>query len=137
MNGQRVTNAVSAIHRSIGLSYSDSHISDSCDFSFENVSNSDSNSTAFNTLNYSDDFSGIEESKERATLSFNIMGSLLQELGLSESIDKAVSPCQIITYLGIQFNSVKLEMSINDAKCKELKLNFSQLLANYCGSQGL
>ena len=26
-----------------------------------------------------------------------------------------------MTYLGIQFNTVKLEMSINDSKCRELK----------------
>ena len=48
------------------------------------------------------------------------MGSLLSELGLSESPDKSVSPCQILTYLGVEFDSVKLEMRINSTKCHEL-----------------
>ena len=49
------------------------------------------------------------------------MESLLQDLGLSESIDKAVAPCQILTYLGIEFDSVKLEMRVDKIKCNELK----------------
>ena len=64
---------------------------------------------------------GVQENFSTAMLAFDVMGTLLEELGLSESVDKAVSPFQEMTYLGIQFNSIKLEMSINDSKCWELK----------------
>ena len=122
MNGQRVTNAVATIHRSLGYLNSCSHRSNGCDNLCAHICNSsDSVPEAFNTLNYSDDMAGVQASFSRASLSFEMMGTLLEELGLSESLDKAVAPCQIITYLGIQFNSNKLEMSVNDEKCTELK----------------
>ena len=78
------------------------------------------------TLNYSDDFASVEGTLDRATLSFNTMGSLLSELGLSESLDKAVSPCQVLTYLGIEFDTRKLEMRVNDSKCQELKFELQK-----------
>ena len=49
------------------------------------------------------------------------MGSLLTELGLTESTDKAVSPCQRLTYLGIEFDTCSMEMRINESKCTELQ----------------
>ena len=52
----------------------------------------------FNTLNYSDDFSDIEPTLERATLSFSSMGWLLEELVLSEAQDKAIAPCLVLTF---------------------------------------
>ena len=125
MNGHRVTNAVATIHRSLGFSDFCIHRSHGCDdicpHKLSDCNSSNFNSEPFNTLNYSDDMAGSEASLSRASLSFLMMGTLLEELGLSESIDKAVQPCQIMTYLGIQFNSIKLEMSINQEKCSELK----------------
>ena len=99
MNGQRVTNAVATIHRSLGYLNSCSHRSNGCDNLCAHICNSsDSVPEAFNTLNYSDDMAGVQASYSRASLSFEMMGTLLEELGLSESLDKAVSPCQIMTY---------------------------------------
>ena len=63
----------------------------------------------------------MEGTLERAKLSFDTMGSLLVELGLSEATDKAVPPCQVLTYLGIEFDTVKMEMRVNESKCQELK----------------
>ena len=83
-------------------------------------------SAPFNTLNYSDDFANVEATLERASLSFDTLGSLLTELGLTESVDKAVRPCQILTYLGVQFDSNKLEMSINESKCCEIKFELQK-----------
>jgi len=64
MNGQRVKNAVSCIHRALGFTHycSDTNCTSSL---------SDSLSLSpFNTLKYSDDFAGVEETFDRATLSF-------------------------------------------------------------------
>ena len=49
-------------------------------------------------------------------------------LGLSESVDKAVSPTQTMTYLGIEFDSVKMELRVSADKCAELKLDLSSWL---------
>ena len=97
MCGQRVTSAVSSIHRSLGLADYCTHKANGCDSNCSHSTLTDSNFSPFNTLNYSDDFGGVEGTLERATLSFNMMGSLLIELGLSESTDKAVPPCQVLT----------------------------------------
>ena len=130
MNGQRVTNAVSTIHRSLGLSNYCNHKSKGCDPNCTHLTDStltdSSNCDPFNTLNYSDDFAGVQGSLERATLSFNTMGTLLSELGLTEAIDKAVSPCQVLTYLGIEFDTIALEMRINDDKCQELRFELEK-----------
>ena len=106
MNGQRVTSAISAIHRSLGYSYIDADSPNSVsllnsDTSHASLLSDSSNSSPFNTLNYSDDTAGVEATLERATLSFNLMGSLLEDLGFAESKDKAVPPTQCLTYIDI------------------------------------
>ena len=120
MNGQRVTNAVSTIHRSLGLAKSCFHTADNCLPSCGHKTDDQVQLVPFNTLNYSDDFAGVEQSFDRALLSFQVMGSLLKVLGLSESENKAESPQTVMTYLGIEFDSVKLEMRVNESKCAEL-----------------
>ena len=113
MNGQRVSNLISAVHRSIGCNDSLLRI-------FTSLDSSSCSLIEFNTLNYSDDFCGAEADPERAAASFDAMGRLLTELGFSESLDKAVSPRQVITFLGIEFCSVSQEMRVNAEKCEEL-----------------
>ena len=120
LNGQRVTNAVSFIHKSLGLFSNCIHKPGGCEENCLHYSLYNSQLLPFNTLNYSDDFADVAPSLERSTLSFNLMGSLLQVLGLAESLDKAVSPTQVLTYLGVEFDTVKLEMRINSEKCQEL-----------------
>ena len=130
MNGQRVTNAVSVIHRSLGLSqnipqnmakvetcFTKTDSSAAKTDSTANISSDSVYPEVFNTLNYSDDFSGVQATLERATSSFELLGTLLCELGLSESTEKAVPPCHVLTFLGIQFDTLLLEMRIDPAKC--------------------
>ena len=100
LNGQRVSNMVSQIHRDRSLLQND---------------------LPFNILNYSDDYAGAEGSFETATLSFSALSTLLTELGLAESVDKAVSPTTSMIYLGVEFDSIKMEMRIGSEKCAELK----------------
>ena len=111
LNGQRVSDAVALIHRSIGLNSSliSSFTERICD-----------DSSPFYILNYSDDFGGCESDRERAFASFEIFGNLLKFLGISESEDKSEKPCQIMTYLGLEFDSLKMELRVNSEKCNEL-----------------
>ena len=99
--GQRVTDAVRWIHQRLGL---------------ETVSQE-----MFNSLNYSDDIGGVEESLERATESADMLAKLLTELGLKESTDKYHPPSTCMPYLGVLFDSVKLEMRVPQEKLDEVK----------------
>ena len=101
MNGQRVSNAVSAIHRTLGLQLSCAHTPVGCQSDCPHLADQASCTELFNTLNYSDDFAGAEVLFTRSNLSFNTMGTLLDVLHLTESIPKAISPCQVMIYLGI------------------------------------
>ena len=115
MSGQRVSSAVSAIHRSLGTNTDQLSSVISSDFPPE------VQLQPFNTFNYSDDFGGCEQSEERALLSFNAMGELLKLLGLTESEEKAVPPSQVMTYLGLEFDSKTMELRVNSEKCNELR----------------
>ena len=117
LNGQQVTNLVTEIHRNLGRNSGCVHTSDSLKLL---CPNSDSNcfSSPFNVLN--DDLAGTEKEYGRAVQSFNILGDLLDSLGLAESKDKAVAPTQILTYLGVEFDTLALEMRVNSKKLGEL-----------------
>ena len=100
LQGQRVTDAVSWVLRRLGLETGDSF---------------------FQVCNYVDDFGGVEETLSRANEAFEALGVLLDDLGLQESIKKAVSPRQEITYLGVLFNTITMEMSVPPEKLSEVK----------------
>ena len=101
LQGQKVTTAVTWIHGRLGL-----------DTKWEVV---------FRSLNYSDDIGGCESSLEMATDSFNALGALLVDLGLVESKSKAHPPSTSMPYLGIQFDSVSMRMSIPAEKITEVR----------------
>ena len=101
LQGQKVTTAVTWIHGRLGL-----------DTKWEVI---------FRSLNYSDDIGGCETSLEMATDSFNALGALLVDLGLGESKSKAHPPSTSMPYLGIQFDSVSMRMSIPAEKITEVR----------------
>ena len=114
MNGQRVSNLISSIHRSLCNNLPLlSRLS-----GIPNVSGV--SNTGFNTLNYSDDFGSAAADFFTAQVAFKAMGGLLEELGFSESHDKAIAPTQVLTYLGVEFDSNELVMRIDSEKCEEL-----------------
>ena len=92
LQGQRMTDAVSWIHRQLGL-----------DTPTEKP---------YNCINYSDDLGGAERDRERAEQSFMGLGNLLAELGLVESVDKARAPSTSMDYLGVHFDTVAMTMSV-------------------------
>ena len=106
LNGQRVTDAVSWILRQLGLQTSAELIYQVC--------------------NYVDDLGGVEPNKERAQEAFETLAWLLKDLGLQESKKKAVAPTTEITYLGVQFNSKTMEMSVPPEKMTEVKAEITR-----------
>jgi hypothetical protein len=99
-NAQKVTDAVCWIHRGLGT---------------DSVSEK-----PYNSLNYSDDFGGVESNMERAVESSLALSELLEELGLLESHEKYYPPSTSMPYLGVQFNSVEFKMSVPPEKVSEV-----------------
>ena len=75
----------------------------------------------FNSMNYSDDIGGCEGSYERAVASFEALADLFKDLGLAESTNKAHEPTTSMPYLGVQFDTVKMLMSIPAEKVTEVR----------------
>ena len=115
LQGQKVTSAVTWIHRRLGL-----------ETDIQNL---------FNSLNYSDDIGGCEKSLERATQSFVALGELLTELGLKESKAKAHPPSTSMPYLGIQFDTISMKMSIPAEKVAEVREEISLWLKKSSASK--
>ena len=101
LQGQRLTDAVSWIHRRQGLETLDESM--------------------FNVVNYSDDLGGVEGTEARANESFVLLARLFKDLGLDESIKKAEGPSNQMVYLGVEFDSVAMEMRVPADKLSEIK----------------
>ena len=101
LQGQRTTDAVAWIHRQNGLNSPEEK--------------------QFNVCNYSDDLGGVEQSPEQAQRSFLGLAALFEDLGLAESKPKACPPSRKMVYLGVQFDTERMEMSIPPDKLAELK----------------
>ena len=106
LSGQRVSDAVSWILRQMGL-----------DTDMEML---------YQICNYVDDFGGVESTEQRAYAAFNALGELLNDLGLQESRKKAVPPTTCITFLGVQFDSNLMEMSVPPEKITEVKAEIAR-----------
>ena len=101
LQGQRITDALAWIHRQLGLELP--------------------GEKPYNCVNYCDDLGGAESTKSRANQSFTGLGTLLGELGLAESKDKARAPSTTMVYLGVEFNTIAMTMAIPPDKLAELK----------------
>ena len=101
LQGQKVTTAVTWIHQRLGLETSIPEM--------------------YNSLNYSDDIGGCETDLDRATEAFLALENLFSELGLRESTSKAHPPSTSMPYLGIQFDTVSMTMSIPPEKVAEVR----------------
>ena len=89
---QRITNAISHIHRQMGMFL----------------------------LNYVDDFVSAEV-KEMIWKGYNFLTKLLRDLGLDTSKEKLVEPTTRMEFLGITFDSQKMTMEIPMDKVREMK----------------
>ena len=105
LNGQKITDAVSWILRRLGLD--------------------EENGRMYMVVNYVDDLGGVEDNFDRANAAYTKLHWLLGDLGLDESIKKAEAPSTCMTYLGVQFNSVDMTMSVPPDKLTEIKAEIS------------
>lgn len=74
----------------------------------------------FNCCVYLDDFICIEDDKITCQLAFNCLLKLLRGLGLRINWQKVVDPCQCLTYLGIEIDTVKGTLRLDQCKARNL-----------------
>ena len=72
-------------------------------------------------LNYLDDFAGAETQNEAENV-FVLLGRMLRNCGLEESTEKAVSPSTVMTFLGVEFNTDELTLSVTTERVEEILL---------------
>ena len=135
LQGQKVSDATAWIHRNNGLEYipgagevqrHQTHVERR---NPAIVPIPDPNKPSpYNIVNYSDDFAGCETGLHKATASFMGLGSLMKALGLAESADKACPPSTNMVFLGVQFDTVKLTMSVPAEKIQELRVDLATWL---------
>jgi hypothetical protein len=61
---------------------------------------------------YLDDFVGAEPTHQKATTAFNRANTLMDELGLATNPQKSVPPTTALTWIGVDFDTVTMEMAI-------------------------
>ena len=71
-------------------------------------------------LNYLDDFAGAER-RDNAIFAYNCLGTVLQKCGFVESIEKASPPSEIMSFLGVLFNTLTMTMEITPERLTEIR----------------
>ena len=75
----------------------------------------------YNSLVYVDDFGGCETTELRAVQSSEALHRLLRDLGLEESLKKEHKPSNLMPFLGVNFDTNRLEMSVPPEKLEEVR----------------
>lgn len=73
----------------------------------------------YSMVNYIDDLAGAE-TVDLAGGAFLALGQLLQELGLEESPSKASAPSTVMSFLGVQFDTVARTLSVTRERLEEI-----------------
>ena len=138
LQGQKLTDALNWIHRRIGLDYTPSTQPSSISQTTWQTPMVEVRNTAivpdldsdrplqYNSVNYSDDIAGCESDHDKATSSFQSLGSLMTALGLVESTAKACAPSTRMVFLGVHFDTDKMVMSVPGDKIQELRADLDQ-----------
>ena len=73
-----------------------------------------------NVYGYLDDFLVMEETEERCQEALAQLLSLLRKLGFFVAWNKVFTPCQTVVYLGIELDSVAMEIRLPDRKVRKV-----------------
>ena len=78
---------------------------------------------------YIDDFLLVCKTKEECEAQIVIFLALMEELGLGVAADKTLGPAQIITFLGLQLDSLQMEVTITQDRAVSLIQTIEGFLA--------
>ena len=70
-------------------------------------------------INYLDDLGGAE-AENSAQAAYLHLQEILRNFGLKEALNKSVAPCMVMTFLGIEVNTITLTICIPKEKWKEI-----------------
>ena len=70
--------------------------------------------------NYVDDFMGLDY-PDRIWASFTTLRNLLRDLGVSEAVQKAVLPADVVEFLGVLYDLVNLMITVTPQRRQELE----------------
>ena len=70
----------------------------------------------YESIAYIDDFGGAEGDRGVAAEALATLQSVFRELGVAEAVEKVCEPTQVLTWLGIEFNTLKMTMSLPHEK---------------------
>lgn len=76
--------------------------------------------------NYLDDFLIIADTKVACQHAYEELIKLLEDLGFQINWDKVVRPCQRLTFLGIETDTVRRQLMLPKSKLCELRLLLSE-----------
>ena len=79
-----------------------------------------------NIVNYVDDLATAAPSKEAALQIGNEIDLVIEEAGLALASDKSVEATQIMTFLGISFNSINMTMEITPDRIAEIQIELEK-----------
>ncbi len=79
-----------------------------------------------NALAYIDDMAGVERTREQANIAYNKCRDLLKELGLQEAPSKSTPPSKQMVWLGINFNTEDMTMSIPPEKLQQIHVQVAE-----------
>ena len=74
----------------------------------------------FEAVNYIDDFGGAEE-PDLAWRAFFELGNILQNIGLQEAKEKAAPPAPVMTFLGLEVNTLNMTIKIPADKMHKIR----------------
>ncbi|XP_069109611.1 uncharacterized protein, partial [Argopecten irradians] len=80
----------------------------------------------FSIVAYIDDFFLCEKTHERCQEAMNFLVNLLRELGFQISWSKMAGPSQTLTFLGVELDSVHMEMRLPQEKLVALRAELDQ-----------
>ena len=72
------------------------------------------------SIAYIDDFGGAEKKLGEAELALHTLQGIFEELGVQEAEKKVCPPSQVMTWLGIEFNTKEMTMSLPEKKLREV-----------------
>lgn len=88
-------------------------------------------SLGLNIIVYLDDFLLIADSAAQCESQLNIMYAELASLGLNVNHKKTLGPSQSIHYLGLEIDSVKMELRVPDYKLTQVKAQLAAFRADF------
>ena len=75
----------------------------------------------YTSLAYIDDFGGAEPNRDIASAALSTLQTLFRTLGVEEAQHKVFPPSQVLTWLGIEFNTIAMTMTLPPTKIAEIR----------------